>query len=101
MNIVLLIWTFGILAIWCQARYVLGKRAQNIISGPRKAILELSAAMREEMNLEDTDLHLLEEVQIKQYITEVQGGRISYDNLSIIEEQPISTVLRQWIVHEK
>ena len=101
MDVLLLSWTLGILLMWCQAQYILTKRGRNIVSGTHKAVLELAAAMRTELNVEDADLHLLREEQIKQRMAAVQGGSISYNFLDSTEEHSIWMVLRAWLLHEK
>lgn len=87
--------------MWCQARYIMRKRGYDIVSGPQKAILELSAAMRSELDFDDVDIPRLEEVQIKQRILAAKGGRISYDTQDPIENQSTGTVLWLWLIREK
>jgi hypothetical protein len=79
--ILLFLWTVGIYVLWLRAHFTLKLRNHDSrqTSGPHKAILELSAAMEKQLDLEDTDAAILIEEQLDERINnELKGGAIFY-----------------------
>ncbi|KAF2127858.1 hypothetical protein P153DRAFT_358024 [Dothidotthia symphoricarpi CBS 119687] len=74
-------WTIGIYTMWLQTHYTMALRNRHAdkISGEHLAVIELAAAMKKELNIEDTDAALLREKQLEQRVDkELRGGTISY-----------------------
>jgi hypothetical protein len=98
MDIMLLVWTLGILIMCWRAQTTMMKRGRDSVTGTHKAVLELAAAMSRELEIDVNDLKVVSEDQVQERIAEVHGGRISYDSSLLIEKQLPDTSLRRWLV---
>lgn len=96
MNIMLLVWTIGLLIMWFQASRKIRRRCRRDVAGPHKAVIELAEAMQKES---DFDLGLATEQHIKQQIAAADGGSISYSMSSNIEGS--SETSFDWLKREK
>ena len=75
----LLTWTIGIYIMWIYTHHTIASNNGHFeeVSGEYRAVLKLAAAMRFELDVEDTDLPLLKEEQLKERVEkEIQGGTV-------------------------
>ncbi|RYN99605.1 hypothetical protein AA0120_g1957 [Alternaria tenuissima] len=80
-----IVWTLGLFTMWIRACMVMKKRGRGRedVAGENKAVFELAAAMREQMNEptkeEGDDVSALTEAKLRRRITkDLRGGSISY-----------------------
>ncbi|CAN9432354.1 unnamed protein product [Alternaria alternata] len=80
-----IVWTLGLFIMWIRACMVMKKRGRGRgdVAGENKAVFELAAAMREQMNEptkeEGDDVSALTETKLRRRITkDLRGGSISY-----------------------
>ena len=67
--------------MWIYTHYAIASNDGHFedVRGEYRAVLELAAVVRKELDIEDTDLSLLREKQLKERIDkEIQGGAISH-----------------------
>ncbi|KAH6637844.1 hypothetical protein C7974DRAFT_450972 [Boeremia exigua] len=77
----LLAWTVGIYIMWIYTHNTMALRNRHTedVAGEYRAVLELAAAMQADLDIEDTDLSVLREKQLKERIDkEARGGAIAY-----------------------
>ncbi|KAG9186051.1 hypothetical protein G6011_02607 [Alternaria panax] len=85
MVILHILWSLGLYTMWVRAYMVMKKRGRGKeeVAGEHKAVFELAAAMREQMDEpakeEAVDLSALTEAKLRRRITkDLRGGSISY-----------------------
>jgi hypothetical protein len=85
MIILHLIWTSGLYIMWLRAYMIMKRRGRGKedVAGEHKAVFELAAAMREQMNEptkeEGDDASTFTEAKLRRRITkDLRGGSISY-----------------------
>ncbi|KAJ4357447.1 uncharacterized protein N0V89_002022 [Didymosphaeria variabile] len=100
MNIMLLIWTLGILIMWYRAQSTMQKRGRVSVAGVHKAVVELAETMHKELDAEDFDLSLSTEAQIKQRTAAAKGGSIAYD-APLVDEKVPDASFTKWLKREK
>jgi hypothetical protein len=79
--VLLLAWTTGIYIMWIYTHYTIASHARHPeeVPGEYRAILELAATMRTELDIGDARLSVLKEKQLRERISkEIQGGAISH-----------------------
>ncbi|RYO70404.1 hypothetical protein AA0113_g3252 [Alternaria arborescens] len=81
-----IVWTLGLFTMWIRACMVMKKRGRGRedVAGENKAVFELAAAMREQMNEptkeEGDDVSALTEAKLRRRIkNDLRGGSISYN----------------------
>lgn len=100
MNMMLLMWTTGILIMWSRAKVTMHERGRNTSSGEHKAVLELASAMRMELSNQDVDLTQSAEEAIERRIRDVNGGRVLYAS-PLLVKPPARTGVIVWFTREK
>ena len=103
--VLLLAWTVGIYIMWIYTHFTIASNKGYFeeVSGEYRAVLELAAAMRIELDVEDTDLSLLREKQLKERIDkEIQGGTVfrAYPD-STLKAYSIRNGLKSWFKKDK
>jgi hypothetical protein len=85
MVILHIIWTSGLYIMWLRAYTIMKRRGRGKedVAGEHKAVFELAAAMREQMNNpakeEGEDVSAFNEAKLRRRITkDLRGGTISY-----------------------
>ncbi|KAL1794359.1 hypothetical protein ACET3X_007780 [Alternaria dauci] len=80
-----MVWTLGLFTMWIRAQMVMKKRGRGKeeVAGEHKAVFELAAVMREQINEltkeEGEDVSALTEANLRRRITkDLRGGSISY-----------------------
>ena len=97
----LLIWTIGILTIWIHARDVMRKRGQDTVAGAYKAVIDLAAAMQEELGTDGASLAVLTEKELQQRVANAQGGSISYSLPILTQSDLRSQDAWKWLKRER
>jgi hypothetical protein len=100
MDIMLLIWTIGVITMWWRAQATMLKRGRLTVTGINKAVIELAAAMSKELDLNVLDEELPSEVQVQKSINAKEGGCISYSNQLLTEKHLPNTSLRRWLMRD-
>jgi hypothetical protein len=97
----LLAWTTGIYIMWIYTHYTIASHARHPeeVPGEHRAILELAAAMRNELDISNTRLSVLREKQLRKTINqEIQGGAISHAYPDAkLKVHSIRKSLRAWL----
>ncbi|KAI4657005.1 uncharacterized protein J4E79_007620 [Alternaria viburni] len=70
MDIMLLVWTIGIVTMWWRAQSTMLKRGRDSVAGTHKAVLELAAAMSRELDVDVIDHKTVSEEQVQERIAE-------------------------------
>jgi hypothetical protein len=99
--VLLLAWTTGIYIMWIYTHYTIASHARHSeeVPGEYRAILELAAAMRMELDISDARLSVLKEKQLRERIKkDIQGGAIfhAYSDANL-KVHSIRKSLRVWL----
>ena len=103
--VLLLAWTVGIYIMWIYTHFTIASNNAQFeeVSGEYRAVLKLAAAMRIELDIEDTDLSVLREKQLKERVDkEIQGGTVfhAYPDTGL-KTHSIRNGLKTWFKKEK
>ncbi|KAI4928802.1 hypothetical protein J4E85_005423 [Alternaria conjuncta] len=103
--VLLLAWTVGIYIMWIYTHFTIASNNGHFeeVSGEYRAVLKLAAAMRIELDIEDTDLSVLREKQLKERVDkEIQGGTVfhAYPD-STLKTHSIREGLKTWFKKDK
>jgi hypothetical protein len=95
----------GIYIMWIYTHYTLALRGRlpEQISGEHRAVLELAAAMQNDLEVQHVDPYLLHEKQLKERINkEIRGGAVSYAYVgSAPKFHSIRRSVKTWFSAEK
>jgi hypothetical protein len=101
MIIILLIWTSGIYLLWLKAHLTMRLRSRKAPSGDLKSIVELSEAIRADMDKLGKDVNDLTNDQIVKLSREqLRGGKIGYVLAVIPEHYSFRKGLSRWARRE-
>jgi len=103
--VLLLAWTVGIYIMWIYTHFTIASNSGQFeeVSGEYRAVLKLAAAMRIELDIEDTDLSVLREKQLKERVDkEIQGGTVFHSYLDTgLKTHSIRNGLKTWFKKDK